>query len=310
MRERYAIGLDLGGTHLRAGIVTAEGAVHGFIKRPSRVTESADAPLEVIERAVRDLLPLAGDDHAGVGLGCPGVIDPETGAQIGRTANLPHWEDLPLRDVLASRLGVPVSVDNDANLAALGEHRCGAARGSGSSITITIGTGVGCGIIAAGKIFHGARGGAGEIGHIPLGDGRLECRCEVEGCVEPEMSGGGLDRRAAEMGLEGPGSVAMFAAAERGDRRAVEVLDRFGDRLGAAIAIAVNLLNPDAVVIGGGVAEIGEPLISRVRESLGRYALESHRRDLRVVRAALGERAAVAGAGLLRWSVVADPRYR
>ena len=186
------------------------------------------------------------------------------------------------------------------------EHHCGAARGARLSLTVTVGTGVGCGIVVRGQVLHGARGGAGEIGHLPLGDGKLACRCEVENCVEPEMSGGGLDRRAAALGLGTRGAADVFAAADRGEPEAIALLDRFGDRLGAAIAIAVNLLNPDVVAIGGGVAEVGEALLARVRAAVGRYALESHARELKLVRAALGESAAVVGAGLLRWGTLAE----
>ena len=303
MGEACCIGLDLGGTHLRAGWVDAQGLLSGFFKCGSRASEDAEAPLTVMTEAVERLVARAPDPVLGVGLGSPGMIDPETGRQTGRTPHMPHWSDFPLRDRLSARLGLPVFIDNDANLAALAEDRCGAARGARVSITVTVGTGVGCGIVVDGHVFRGAMGGAGEIGHLPLGDGTLACRCGVEHCVEPEMSGSGLSRRAATLGLGPADAAEIFASAREGGVPATDLIAHFGDRLGLAIATAVNLLNPDVVVIGGGVAEAGEALFDRVRAAVARYALESHRRRLTIVPARLGERSGVVGAGLAAWEV-------
>src|SRR6058998_3339918 len=136
MVEQSAIGLDLGGTHLRAGLVAKDGGVRHYMKTVSRVGESNHAPLEGIASAVRELETLAGGGVIGVGIGSPGVIDPRTGSQVGETPHLPHWIDFPLRERLAALIGLPVVVDNDANLAALGEHRVGAARGARVSMTV------------------------------------------------------------------------------------------------------------------------------------------------------------------------------
>ncbi len=300
MSQRFCIGFDLGGTHLRAARVDRAGGISGLLKCPSRADESPDAPLDVMAVCVRRLMEEGGEPIA-VGLGSPGMIDPATGTQIGRTPHMPHWVDMPVRDRLAHRLALPVFVDNDANMAALAEHHCGAARQSRVSMTVTVGTGVGCGIVVDGHVFRGPSGGAGEIGHLPLGDGSLECRCGIESCVEPEMSGSGLSRRASELGLMARDAAAVLAAAARGAEPEARLVARLADRLGAAVATAVNLFNPDVVVIGGGVAEAGEPLFVQVRDAVNRYALESHRRRLRIVPALLGERAGVVGAGLAAW---------
>ena len=300
MKTRCAIGLDLGGTDLKAGLVTSSGEVVGFVRRPARAHESAEAPLEVIVEAVTELRRAAGGAIVGIGLGCPGVIDPVSGALVGRTPHLPHWDSLPLRARLTERLGMSPEVGNDANFAALAEHRAGAARGARGSLTITVGTGIGCGVIVEGRILRGAHGGAGELGHLPL-DGRYACRCGVSGCVEPECSGGGLVARAREAGLAAADAEAVFAAAAAGDARAARLIERMTDRLGALIAVAVQLLDPDVVVVGGGVSNAGEALLAPLRAAVGRHALGTHCRDLRIVRAALGERAGVAGAGLAVW---------
>lgn len=305
MEPRYAIGLDLGGTDLKAGLVSGRGEVAHFLRLPARAGECAEAPLEVITGAVADLRRAAAGPVAGIGLGCPGVIDPASGALVGRTPHLPHWDSLPLRALLAGRLGAALVLENDANLAALAEHRAGAARGARVSLTITVGTGIGCGVIIEGRVLRGAHGGAGELGHLPM-DGRFPCRCGVPGCVEPECSGSGLVARAREAGLVAPDAAAVFAAATAGDPRAALLIDRMTDRLGALIATAVQLLDPEVVVIGGGVSNAGEALLAPLRAAVSRYALESLRDGVRIVGAALGERAGVAGAGLAAWEAAGD----
>ena len=305
MESRYTIGLDLGGTDLKAGLVSGRGEVTHFLRLPARACEHADAPLEVIALAVANLRSAAAGPLVGIGLGCPGVIDPASGALVGSTPHLPHWDSLPLRALLTERLGARLVVENDANLAALAEHRVGAARGARVSLTVTVGTGIGCGVIVDGRVLRGAHGGAGELGHLPL-DGRFPCRCGVPGCVEPECSGSGLVARVAEAGLVVADAAAVFAAAAAGDPRAIRPIERMTDRLGALIAVAVNLLAPEVVVLGGGVSNAGEALLAPLRAAVARYALESHCRRVRIVGAALGERAGVVGAGLAAWEMAED----
>lgn len=296
---RHAIGIDLGGTTLNAGLVDESGAIEHFLQEPCRVAENAESPLVAIESVVRRLRELAADCVVAVGLGLPGAIDPQRGALVGSTAHLPHWRDFPIRDLLAPRLGLPLVVDNDANLAAFGEYRCGAARGARLAIMVTVGTGVGCGIVAEGKILRGAFGGAGELGHLPIGHGEVECRCNVPNCIEPEMSGSGLASAAAQEELAGHSASELFAAAAGGDAVAIRLVDAMTDSLALTLSVAINLLNPDVVVMGGGVMNVGEPLVARLRAGVRHYALESHARELKLVASALGERSGVAGAGLL-----------
>jgi glucokinase len=301
MAEAYAMGLDLGGTDLKAGLVRADGTIEHFMRRPSRTQESAAAPLEVMLETARELRQRAGGPVARVGLGCPGVIEPGTGVLVGHTPHLPHWRSFALGDELSKRLEVRARVDNDANCAALAEARVGAARDARVAVTLTLGTGIGCGIVIEGRVVRGAFGGAGEAGHLPLGSGEFPCRCGVANCVEPEASASGLLAHARAAGLEVADAAQVFAAAAGGDPKAVRLVDRMADRLGAVIAVVVNLLNPEVVTIGGGVAQAGEPLFARVRAAVDRYALASHRAALRVVPAALGERAGTVGAGLMAW---------
>src|SRR5205814_121349 len=156
---------------------------------------------------------------------------------------------------------------NDANCAALAESVLGAARGTRTSITVTLGTGVGCGIVTEGRVLRGAFGGAGELGHLPLGSGRYPCRCGVTNCVEPEASASGLIAMAREAGIDAPDAAAVFGMASRGDAAATRLVDHMADRLGAVLAVAANLLNPGAVVVGGGRGGGGEARRSAPRGS-------------------------------------------
>jgi glucokinase len=307
MGDRWAIGLDLGGTDLKSGRVAHDGVLQGFSRRPSRTAESPDGPFQALEAAAMELRGSTQGEIVALGVGVPGPIDPRSGSQVGRTAHLPEWQDTPVRQWLEKRLGLPVAVDNDANLAALAEHRMGVARGTRISITITLGTGIGCGIIVDGRVLHGGWGGAGELGHIPLARGTTECACGVPGCVEPEASASGLMRQARERGLEDQSAEALFHRARLGDEEAQAMVEAMVDRLGATVATAVNILNPQLVVVGGGLAKAGDTLLDPLGRAIRRYALASHAKGLRIEPAALGERAGTVGAGILAWERVTRP---
>lgn len=290
------VGLDLGGTDLKSARVDGDGRVHDFARTPSDVGRGPDGPLDAIVAAA--LARGAGDPSACVGLGCPGAIHPVSGALVGDTPHLPFPADFPLRESLERRLGRPVVVDNDANLAALAEHHAGAARGARVSITVTVGTGVGGGIVVDGRVLRGAWGGAGELGHLPLGSHGPECRCGVHGCAEPLAGGEGLVARLRVAGLDVANAREAFARAGAGEPRACAAVAEMADRLAAMIACAVQLVQPERVVLGGGVSQAGEALLGPVRAALVRYTLGSHRHGLQVVPAELGERAGVVGAAL------------
>jgi glucokinase len=302
MSEPALLAFDLGGTDLKLGRVGASGDVHGFARVPSRAAEGEEGLFAAIGEAARAADPER--RSALVGFGSPGVLDPATGVIQDRTPHLRLPSEFPMRERLERLLGRRVLIDNDANCAALAEHHAGAARGARFSVTVTVGTGVGAGIVVDGRVLKGAFGGAGEIGHLPLGSTGPACACGVEGCAEPMASGSGLVARARERGLEVSEAREVFASS---DPRAAEVIAAMVDHLARMLGAATQLLNPEVIVVGGGLAQAGERLFAPLRERLEHYTLASHRRRLRVVPAALGERAGVIGAGLQAWQAAADP---
>lgn len=300
----HAVALDLGGTDLKFARVGRDGALLESGAVPARALEGHDVLLGVMLDAARALKPGA----CAVGLGCPGVIHPGTGALVDVTTHLSLPRDFPLAGHLARELGMAVHADNDANAAALGEALAGAAKGASVSVTMTVGTGVGCGIVVDGRVLRGAWGGGGEIAHAGLGSTGPRCNCGVEGCLEPLAGGEGLVHRAREAGLEATGARDVFAAAAGGNATAARLVEAMADALGRQVAVVVQVVNPEVVVIGGGVAAAGPEWLDRVRAAVRRYAQPSHTNALRIVPAALGNRAGITGAGLLAWQRWGDAK--
>ena len=296
MSDRDILAFDLGGTDLKVARIAGDGAVHGFIKLPSNASAGESALFAAITHAADRVGQAATPSIAG--FGSPGVLHPESGVIVDRTPNLHLPADFPMRSRLEQLLGRRVVIDNDANCAALAEHVTGAARGARVSLTVTVGTGVGCGIVVEGRVLRGSFGGAGEIGHMPLGSSGPDCACGVRGCAEPVAGGSGLVARAQEAGLGVLNARDVFDLA---DPRAAAVIERMVDHLARMLGAATALLNPDVIVMGGGVAQAGDRLLGPLRERCERYMLASHWRALRIVPAVLGEQAGVIGAGLGAW---------
>jgi glucokinase len=296
MSHSSLVAFDLGGTELKAARIAAGGRVERFTRVPSMAGDG-EAPLFAAIAAAARQLDVA-DSPAVVGFGSPGVIHPATGIIVDRTPNVLLSPDFPMRDRLERLFERRVVIDNDANCAALAEHEAGAAKGARVSITVTVGTGVGSGIVVDGRIVQGAFGGAGEIGHVPVGSEGPPCRCGVEGCAEPMASGSGLLARAREAGLDAESARDVFESREA---VAAELIARMVDHLARILGAATQVLNPDVIVVGGGVAQAGEKLFGPLRVALERYTLASHRERLKLVPAQLGEQAGVIGAGLMAW---------
>src|SRR5215218_4064760 len=289
------IGVDVGGTKILAGVVDAGGTLETRREHPTPVSSQQEL-LAGLDLAVEELLD---DRVAALGFGIPSTVDQRAGRAVS-SVNIP-LANLDLRQRMAERFGVPVAIDNDANAAALAEWTVGAGRGTRHMVMITLGTGVGGGLILDGRLYRGAVGAAGELGHMVIQHDGPRCHgaCTGHGHLEAVASGHAASIAARE--LFGPGADAhrLVRLADEGDVRAREALTEIGRRLGSAIGGLVNVFNPELVVVGGGFAAAGELLFEPARQLLAREALHPGRDLVRIVRAELGTAAGVVGAGLV-----------
>ncbi|MCA9736830.1 MAG: ROK family protein [Gemmatimonadota bacterium] len=312
---RWIIGVDIGGTNLVVGAVPFDGGpVLGLVTRPTEARRGGHSVVERVVRMVRDVRAALSDAHpgaevVGVGIGSPGPLDRETGVVI-KTPNL-AWENFPVRDLVSDALGLPATLDNDANCATYGEWWLGAGRGSRHLVGLTIGTGIGGGLVVDGRIFHGASDAAGEFGHMTIDFHGRKCACGNYGCLEAYASGPNIAARAVE-GIEAGAetilvdqvggaldritAATVYEGAVAGDPYANEVLRETAKILGAGVANLVNGLNPDVVVIAGGVVRAGDLLLAPLRESVRQRAFRSAVEACAIRVAELGETAGVVGA--------------
>jgi glucokinase len=317
MSAGCVIGVDLGGTKLLAGVVEPDLEVRHRIFRLAREGRGSEELLDQLVEAVQEVQVAAGRELLAVGFGIPSLVDLESGI-AATTVHLP-LRDVPFRDVMAERLGVPVVVDNDANAAMAAEHRHGAAQGASCAALLTLGTGIGGGIVVDGRVVHGAHGGAGEWGHMVIDvDGPL-CTCGNRGCLEQMVSGNALGRaarkaadelpdsgfgRARRAGRELSGMLATELAHD-GDPVARDVVASMGHHLGVGLANVVNILNPEVIVVGGGVIAAGELLLEPARRVVAERALAPSRDQVRIAATRFGDASGMVGAGLLAMDLVA-----
>lgn len=310
---RRVLSLDLGGTKLAVGVVNCAGET---LAERLRLTPTQASPAQVIqallnmaEEAVEEV-ESGWSGLAGVGISFGGPVD-FAGGRTLRCHHLPGWESVPVRDEVADRLGLPAIMDNDANVAALGEARFGAARGRRHVLYLTVSTGIGGGLVLDGRPYRGAHSQAGEIGHIIIAPAGPPCTCGRRGCLEALASGPAIARAAREALRAGRASSLaalprgkltaqeVAQAADAGDELARDVMHAAGQALGIAIAAAANLLDPDIVVIGGGVSQAGDLLLAPAREALAGHAVPDIARRIEVVPGQLGPRGALLGAAAL-----------
>lgn len=318
MPPRRTIGVDLGGTKLFAGAVDSGLGVHYRAQRSVSGLDQAGL-LDVAVDAVNEVRESAGWEVAAVGFGIPCLMDRRSGKAV-IAVNLP-LADIAFADVMSERLDLPVFVDNDGNVAALAEHRAGAARGTSDAVVMTIGTGIGGGLILRGEPYRGWIGSGAELGHIVIDMDGPPCQgnCPNHGCLEALASGTALAREAARIASEQPDSRLARARdegrelagplvtelAHDGDSAAVEAIELIGSRLGVAIASLVNVFNPEVVVIGGGVIAAGELLLEPARRVVAERALPPSRDEVRIVSARFGVEAGMIGAAALAYDGLA-----
>jgi glucokinase len=316
MADACVIGVDLGGTKLLAGTVDADLRVH---HRAYRLTRR-DAVVDTIVEAVDEAREATRGEVRAVGVGVPCLIEPHSG--IAMACNHLPLIDVPLRDLLAERIGLPVVVDNDANAALVAEWRHGAARGARNAVLLTIGTGIGGGVVLDGRIVRGASGAASELGHIVIDENGPPCpgNCPNHGCLEAFVSGPALASEGrARAALEpGSGLGAALAAgreitgplvtelAHDGDPAARAAIASLGRHLGVGMTSLVNALNPEVLVVGGGLVAAGDLLLDAAREVVAERALVPARDQVRIVAARFGDESGMLGAASLAFEVAGE----
>jgi glucokinase-like ROK family protein len=307
-----ATSLDVAAADLAAGIREARSEEADIAAGPERILERVEARFDEL-LAARPPGALRG-----IGIGVPGPVEFSAGRPVSPPI-MPGWDGYPIRDRFSRRYRVPVWVDNDVNIRALGEWRQGVARGHDNVVWIKVGTGIGAGIISNGVLHRGADGAAGDVGHVPVVDEGVVCRCGNIGCLEALAGGAALARDAeiaARSGrsawladaLERDGAISartVAIGASHGDVTCVELLQRSGRLIGHMLATVVNFFNPSLAVIGGGVSHAGNLFLATIRETVYRRSLPLATRDLQIELSALGERAGVIGAA----TMVADELF-
>ncbi len=309
MSEKIYIGVDLGGTAIKVGICNEEGQLLHTYEGPTETEKGADTIVNNIERYVRLVVeqsPFSWDQVAGVGAGVAGFTNVREGIII--LAPNVGLRDFHIREILEQRLGKPIKIDNDANVAALGEAWGGAGKGVDNCVCYTLGTGVGGGIIIDGKIYQGFSGMAGELGHMSVVPDleAIGCGCGQMGCLETVSSATGIIRMAKDAVARGDRtSLAqvenimakdVFDAAKAGDEAAIRIVNRAAFYLGKSLAAVAVVLNPELFIIGGGVSKAGDILFNEIRSVFAKLTPEPVQRDMRIVPATLGNDAGMVGA--------------
>lgn len=316
MTDKKLIGVDLGGTTAKFAITTAEGDVQQRWSIDTNILDEGSHIIPAISDSINDhlrLYDMSKDDFMGIGMGTPGTVDLEKGTVIG-AYNL-NWKTLqyPKRDI-EKATGIPVYLDNDVNVAALGERWKGAGEESQNVALVALGTGIGSGLIADGHLLHGAAGSAGEIGHVTVQPNGYLCTCGKRGCLETVASATGVVRVARDMAEEFAGdstlkqgldngdeisSKVVFDYAKEGDKLALMIVDKVCYYLGLGLGNLGNLLNPEYLLIGGGVSAAGDFLLTRVDKYFQQFAFANVRDTTHVRLATLGNTAGVIGAASL-----------
>lgn len=310
MPHKYIIGVDLGGTLIRACLADTDGGILRQERQPTLAREGLQPVLARMKDAIDQVLHgIERDDVLGIGIASPGPLDPRIGVVIA-PPNLPGWDNVPLCDIIAGEYGLPVFVNNDANLAALAEYRFGAGRGASDLVYLTISTGIGGGIICAGQLVLGAHGLAGEPGHATVEPAGPRCNCGNVGCLECISAGPAIARHAAELisqgqesalsgGLQGGAELTaklVGKAAQQGDHVALQAIGRAARYLGIGVLNLIHIFDPDIVILGGGVTKLGPLLLDPVRAWVRDHALTPVQRETPIVRAALGDQVGLLGA--------------
>jgi len=312
--KKFRIGVDIGGTNIKIALVDMQGKIVYSNTTPTRADMGYEFTINNIKQAIRDLMKETGSDNStveAIGFGFPGQIDYQAGV-VRLLPNMPGWVEIPVAKIMEDEFKIPTRLDNDVRVATLGELKYGAGKGCTNLVCITVGTGIGSGLVLNGKLVRGAKNAAGEIGHIKMtmGDGPL-CGCGDYGCFEAYASGpsivamakeyikGGKSSKFKELATEELSPYIVAQAALQGDVVAKRIYAKMGEIIGLGLTSVINLLNPERVIIGGGVADAGDILFDPIRDTIARRAMPIQASSVEIVHAELGNTAGVIGASLL-----------
>jgi glucokinase len=296
------LALDIGGTKLAAGVVGGNGETRSFLARPSRIELGVDAVLDDLFSLGREAVEASGvpwTSIGSVGIGCGGPLDAERGVLLA-PPHLPGWRNVPVAALAERAYERPVVLENDATAGAAGEHRWGAGAGVRHMVYLTLSTGVGGGVVVNGRLFHGASGNGGELGHVTVDWHGRTCKgCGRRGCLEAYVSGTSIAERALEAGLPFETAEAVTAAARAGDPGALALWQETVEALACGLTSIVNLFEPELVVLGGGVTRSGELLLDPVRAAVREGAMRPAGETVDVVISAFGDQVGVVGAAAI-----------
>ncbi|HTY13313.1 MAG TPA: ROK family protein [Candidatus Omnitrophota bacterium] len=287
--KKIIIGIDLGGTKIAAAAADECGCILSEIIVPTEAKKGKKQVIHNVVKAINALTISLRAKIEKIGVGVPGPIDFKTGIVID-PPNLPGWKQVNLKAELGKHFRAPIFIDNDANCAALGEAEFGAGMHANDFIFITVSTGIGGGIIIDRKLYRGVNGSAGEFGHMIIDPSGFKCGCGNKGDLEAMASGTSIKTRSGE------DAMAIHIEAQQGDKKALKVIEETAKYLGIGIANLVNILNPELVVVGGGLSNMGELLLKPTRKEFNKHALALPKRSVKIVRAKLGARAGLLGA--------------
>ncbi len=314
MNKPFLIGVDLGGTNLKTGLVNMDGNI--LKKVVTDTGGGKDVVLEQIVNSIKNIISNSGKDKSeitGIGIGTPGLVDSEKGIIRGLT-NIEGFENVHMKEYVECALDIPTSVDNDVNVMAYGELKCGAGKNAMNIVCLTLGTGVGGGIIIDGEIYRGSSLSAGEIGHIPVNINGPKCICGGRACLESYIGRDRIIKRTIEKLTQRKESIIpklvegdlekitpkiIYEAAAAGDMLAIEIWRETAQYLATALAGIINVLNPELIVIGGGVANAGKYLFDPLRDMIKKRVFPFLAEKTKIVRAQLGEEAGIIGSAML-----------
>ncbi len=300
MTRTAYIGIDLGGTNIKFGLAWRDASI---IYRGSIPTaNSRRSILDQFQKLTVELVGIARENNhvvKTIGIGSPGIIDIRRGKVAGGAPNVTGWLGTEIRKYLEPRTGLRVFADNDANVMALAEHRYGAGKGFSAGLYITVGTGLGSGIILDNRIWRGARFAGAEVGHSIINFDGVPCQCGKRGCLEMYVNAASFARFYGRKVPSGAGSKFVFERAQAGDKRAIAAIKTSANYLAIGLGSAVEILNPEIIVIGGGVAAAGRPYFDAIRSGIRHYASAAQLKGLKIRPARLGNDAGLLGAALL-----------